>query len=235
MLCPQCGARNPLGAQRCAACGRAFTRAALAADAPPVLYQGGYVGQPSDTRRGRSRRRHVGCLTALGALALVLVLALVGVLAFANYVVKPYVRDAARSDLRTAVRGEVAGQLATQVGALPDGQVTVTDADVNQRIAASGDLGPINNVKVSFTPTGVDIKLSAYGMDGTYHATPRVVNGSIELDGGALDGALGYVVPADDLQQIVNQEIAATLQDAGYVVNDVTLGDGQMTLTVAHA
>jgi hypothetical protein len=232
MLCPQCGARNPLGAQRCAACGRAFTRAALAADAPPVIYEQGYVAQP-DVRRGR-RRRRVGCLTALGALALLLVLALVALLAVGNYVVKPYVRDAARNDLRAGVRNEVAGQLATQVGPLPDGQVTITDDDVNQRLAANGDLGPLSDVKVAFTPAGVDVSLSAYGLDGTYRATPRIVNGSVELDGGSLDGALGYVVPVGDLEEIVNQEIAASLHNAGYVVNDLTLGQGELTLSVTQ-
>jgi hypothetical protein len=244
MLCPQCGARNPLGAQRCQACGQPFTHAALAADTPTTYaadtaYDDEYTRTlPSGRSRSRSRRRGGrngrGCLTALAALALVLVVGLVALLALGSFVVKPYVRHAASDNLRSGVKSEVTRQLSTQVGALPDGQVTITDADVNQRIAQNGDLSPIDDVAVAFTPSGVDVSLRAYGLDGTYHATPRVVDGSLRLVGGALDGALGYVVPAGDLESIVNDQLAVSLRDAGYTVNDITLEQGQIVLSVTR-
>lgn len=228
MLCPHCGARNPLGAQRCRECRHAFTRAALAADGPPVAYA------VAPERAPRRRARRGGCLTALAALALVVVAGLVAALALSSFVVKPLVRGAAGDDIRQGVRVEVASQLSTQVGGLPDGRVTVTDDDVNQRIAQVGDLGPLDDVRVGFTPAGIVVRLSAYGLSGDYTATPRVVDGSVQLAGGAIGGALGYVVPAGDLEQIVNEQIAAALAGAGYTVRDIALGDGQMVLTVTR-
>jgi hypothetical protein len=240
MLCPQCGARNPLGVRRCQACARPFTREALAEDAPALAYDertaytAAYSVPVRQPRPQRARRPRFGCLTALAALALLLVAGLVAALALGNLVVKPYVRDSARDDLQTGVRSEVARQLSTQVGDLPDGQVTITDADVNQRIQQNGNLGPIDDVAVAFTPVGVDVSLRAYGLNGSYHATPRVVDGSLRLEGGALDGALGYVVPAGDLESIVNDELSAALHDAGYTVDDITLEQGQIVLDVTR-
>jgi hypothetical protein len=241
MLCPQCGSRNPLGVRRCQACARPFTREAQAEDAPALAYNDIHTAEysvPVNSRRAvrqpRARRRRFGCLTALAALALLLVAGLVAALALGNLVVKPYVRDSARDNLQTGVQSEVARQLSTQVGDLPEGQVTITDADVNQRIAQNGDLGPIDDVSVAFTPGGVDVSLRAYGLNGSYHATPRVVDGSLRLEGGALDGALSYVVPASDLESIVNDELAASLRDAGYTVNDITLEQGQIVLDVTR-
>jgi hypothetical protein len=251
MLCPQCGARNPLGVRRCQHCARPFTREALAEDAPALVYgDDTYAATATATatatapfaapalpagrsaRRPRPRRaRPFGCLTAL---ALLLVAGLAGALALGNFVVKPYVRDAARDHLTTGVQSEVARQLSTQVGDLPDGQVTLTDADVNQRIQQTGDLGPLDDVSVAFTPSGIEVSLRAYGLNGSYHATPRVVDGSLRLEGGALDGALGYVVPAGDLERIVNDELAAALSNAGYTVHDITLGQGQIVLAVTR-
>jgi hypothetical protein len=112
--------------------------------------------------------------------------------------------------------------------------VTITDADVNQRIQQNRGLGPLDDVAVAFTPSGVAVSLRAYGLNGSYHATPRVVDGSLRLEGGALDGALGYVVPAGDLESIVNDELSAALHDAGYTVDDITLEQGQIALDVTR-
>lgn len=254
MLCPQCGARNPLGQRRCGDCGRPFTRSALAHDmaAQPAdvsvygdapvddrnRYDERHDAAPvrrSSTTAQRRRQRGLPCLTILAGLALLAVIALVGLLAFGDLVLKPMVRDAANDSLRAGVRGEMNRQITAQVGDLPEGEVTISDADVNQRIAANGNLGPIDDVSVAFRPGGVDVRLSAYGLSGTYHAVPRVEDGSVVLAGGSLDGALGYAVPTGDLEQAVNQEIAAALSGAGYQVQGLNLEDGAIVLTLARA
>ena len=233
MLCPQCGATNPLGARRCAACGRPFTRAALTEDQLARGPHDSAINSRSVTPARQPRRRRFGCLTALGTLALLSVGGLLLALALGTFVVKPYIRSAAKSNIQAGIGSEVASQI-LQAGALQTGTVTITENDVNSRIATA-NLGRLDSVSVAFSPAGIDVNLSAYGLNGSYRATPRAQNGSVVLDGGVITGALGYVVSAGDLEAIVNYEIARALASAGYRVNDVALTEGALVLTLAPA
>jgi hypothetical protein len=187
---------------------------------PPVL-----------TSAGRTRRRSRWPLW-LGVAAFGLVGVLVALLLIVNLVVKPRVGDAAATGISRGVRSEVRAQLATQVGQKPTGKVVITEADVNQRIASSGNLDPIDDVSVDVTPSGLDVELHAYGLGGTYHATLVSQNGTVALQGGSLDGPLSYVVPSGELTTAVNEQIASALADAGYQVDGVTSDDNQIILTV---
>lgn len=264
MICPQCATRNELGSQRCRACRRPFTHDAYQAtpptrgrlsrhsaargpapaeqwsdagaysDASPSENTAGWSGQRVAARRSQSRRRPHGCLIGIGVLGLVIVGLLVAGLLASTYVVKPIVRDAAVSDLRSGVRDEVSAQIATQIVDAPEGEIVITDDEINQRLDSSGDLGPIDDVEITISPDVIRVDLRAYGLSGTYQSVVRAENGSVVLDGGSLEGPLAYVIPNDELAEATNAEIAAALSDAGYRVESATMQDGAIALEVVR-
>lgn len=263
MICPQCATRNELGSRRCRACRRPFTHDAYQASAParqfqprrPPAREPAPADQWDDIRprpdvpfseatsvwpgkalasRSRSRRRPHGCLIAFGIASIVIVALLVAALLTSNYIVKPMVRDAAVGDLRSGVRDEVNAQIATQIVDAPEGEVVITDDEINQRLASSGDLGPIDEVRITIAPDVITVDLSAYGLSGTYQTVIRAENGSVVLDGGKLDGPLAYVIPDNELTDATNAEIAAALSEAGYRVEAATMQEGAIALTVVR-
>jgi hypothetical protein len=263
MICPQCATRNELGSLRCRACRRPFTHEAYEAAAPARRSQprrrqapnpapgwdddrtihpvppvdddtGVWSGRAVAAGRPRRGRGSRGCLIAFGVLSIIVVGLVVAALLASSYIVKPMVRDAAVTDLRAGVRDEVSSQIASQVDDAPEGEIIITDDEINQRLAASGDLGPIDDVTITIAPDVITVDLSAYGLSGTYQSVIRAENGSVVLDSGSLDGPLGFVIPNNELADATNAEIAAALSEAGYRVESATMQDGAIALTVVR-
>jgi hypothetical protein len=181
----------------------------------------------------QSKRRN-GCLIALGIASVAIVGMLVLLLLTATMVVQPMIRDAAVDEVRQGVRHEVSRQITTQFGEAPAGEIVLSEAELNQRLAGESDLGPISSVNVRITSDGLVVNLRAYGVDGTYRAQVHSENGSVRLVGSPMEGALGLLVPEGDLEDAVNSEIALALSDAGYYVDDVTMTDGALILRMAQ-
>jgi hypothetical protein len=257
MICPRCGTQNELGARRCSNCLLAFTRGAAERDGRSGIPGQGALGPATGgwdheadpqgafdypdydaERRPRRGFPAVGCIAALGILATTAAVAVVVFLLASNLWIRPMVRDAADDDLREGVRQEVADQIAThaslsaEAGEPAAGEITITEAEINDRIDATGDLGPFDDVSVDLDDGGVTVKLRAYGVRGTYDADLRAENGTLVLDGGDIDGPLGLLAPTNDLEQAVNEEIAESLVGAGYRVDAVSVRDGELVLIV---
>lgn len=258
MICPRCGIQNELGARRCTDCLLPFTRGAVDRDLRSGIGGQGAIGGPgapdwpedrddagtfpsprsADERRPRRRFPLAGCLVALGIVATTAAVAVVVFLVASNLWIKPMVRDAAAEEIRAGVGQEVADQIAThasqsaEAGEPVAGEITITEAEINERIDATGDLGPFDDVSVDLDDGGVTVKLRAYGVSGTYDADVRAENGTLVLAGGDIDGPLGLLAPTSDLEQAVNEEIAASLLDAGYRVDAVSVLDGALVVVV---
>jgi len=190
----------------------------------------GYRKQGRQRGRGRGR----GCLVTLGILTVALFGLVIAALIFTNFYVKPMVRDAAVEDLRLGVQEEVTTQIEAQIQDAPVGEIVISQIEINERIDATGNLGPIDDVDVVIQPAGVNVNLSAYGLSGDYDAQVVERDGAVALEGGALGGPLSFVVPEGDLEAAVNAEIANALANAGYRVESVVLGEGEMTLVLAR-
>ena len=241
MICPQCGHRNEVGVAQCAACRRPFTRAAAERRAwhasarraqPAATAASVATVTPFDVPAAPPARRRRG---AGGCMVTLLVgLALTGALGWLllTQVVQPRVGDMAVDGIRDGVRSAVHDRVATEVGGLPAGEVTITEQEITDRINAHGNLGPIDDVQVHITPEGLLVDLSAYGVDGAYRAAITERDGMVVLDDGRLDGPLSYVVPDGELEQAINRELAGALTAAGYRVAGGTLGDGALTLAL---
>lgn len=239
MICPQCGHRNEVGVAQCAACRRPFTRAAAERRAwhagvqraqPAAAAPAATAASMPDPFGTTTRRRGSGGRAVWLLIGLVLAGALVWLLL--TQVVQPQLGELAVSGIRDGVRAAVQEQVATEVGGLPAGEVTITEQEINERVNARGNLGPIDDLQVHITPEGLLVDLSAYGFDGTYRAAIVERDGSVVLDGGSLDGPLAYAVSDGDLEQAINRELAVALSAAGYRVAGVTLGDGALTLAL---
>lgn len=232
MHCPSCGTRNSVGSQRCERCGYPFTRAAANETdrrGPRSREAPGYAAAyPVQTA---PRRRRVGWLYALVALVVILTGLVIGVMLASNEIVKPMVADSVRDDLDAGIRTAVQNQVPTRVPETDGetsaaGEITVTEAEINQSIDDQGSFGPVDDINVQVQPEGVSLDLSAYGMSGTYSADLLVENGAVNLTNGELSGPLRFIVPEGELEQIANEAITRALQDTGYRIARVTLGDG---------
>lgn len=147
-------------------------------------------------------------------------------------VVQPWVGDLAINGIRDGIREAVHDRIATEVGLDSSGEVTITDQEITDRLQSRGNLGPIDDIQVHITPDGLTVDLSAYGVSGTYRAAVVEQDGSLALTNGHLDGALAYALPEGELESGINRELAAALAAGGYRVDDVTLGDGALTLAL---
>lgn len=254
MRCPQCGAKNPLGSQSCASCGRPFTRAAAghqpvhAATTPArpdvhVHYQADdyayadydpYVAARPYRSAAPPRRRLSGCLMALLVLIAISIGVIIALLIATNVFVKPMVADAISSNVGTRIETTVVEQLNVELGDLPSGTITISEADINQRISQSGSLGPIDDVSVGISPGGVEAGIQAYGLSGTYSADVHVHDGRIVLSNSDVSGPLQYVVSDGDIERITTDAINRSLAESGYRVEGVTLHDGELVLSLAR-
>lgn len=202
--------------------------------APVVGDTGVWSGRAVAAGAPRRSRRSRGCLVAFGVVSILIVGFVVAALLASTYVVKPMVRDAAVADLRDGVGDEVSSQIATQIEDAPEGEIIITDDEINQRLAASGDLGPLDDITITIAPDAITVDLRAYGLTGTYQSVVRAENGAVVLDNGTLDGPLGFVIPNDELAEATNAEIAAALSEVGYRVESATMQDGAIALVVVR-
>lgn len=237
MLCPTCGEKNPLGAEHCRACGYAFTRAEHERRYPDerdLERRGEYAdrryAQPPEVRakRGRGWRWVFVVLILLVAGAA----ALVAGMALTDGVIKPYVADRISDDLDQGIREAVQNEIA--IDPIPEeassGEITITEQQINDRVAQHALAGPLDEATVDVGPTGIAIDLKAYGLSGTYRADLVVEDGQVQLRNGSIDGALGMILPTGELEAVTNAAIGSSLSQAGYQVADLRLSDSDIAL-----
>lgn len=237
MLCPSCGEKNPLGAQHCRACGYAFTRAEHERQYPEQqerAWERAYPGRPYPHGAGTARRRGRGwrwiffimILLVAGAAAVVAGMALSG------GVIKPFVADRISDDLNQGIHEAIQQEIG--IGALPEqassGEVTITEQQINERVAAHALVGPLDQATVDLQTNGIAIDLEAYGLSGTYRADLVVVDGQVRLRNGSIDGALGMILPTGEMEDVTNDAIGSSLNQAGYRVEALQMSDSAIVL-----
>lgn len=234
MFCPRCGAPGAPGAQRCVECGAPFTRRSAAGQAtarraaPAARQPAGY----RTYHRGSGVGRAVVAWLAVLFLAAVVVLALIIVLS--SSVIKPFVGQQLEQSLAaptvTATSAAAAVPTAQAAEASPR-QAIITEQQLNQGIAEHQDqLGPLDHVQVTIDADELSVELSSHGISGTYHGQVTVQEGKPALTNGHIDGLLGHVIPTRQLEDVLNQQIDAALEQSGVAVQSVTLQPGQLVV-----
>jgi uncharacterized membrane protein YvbJ len=236
MLCPRCGARQPLGSVRCANCGTPFTRRE-AAKRPGSRRLAPAGGSPVTAARAYERRS--GVRKSVMAWLVVLLLVVIAVIALATYfsssIVKPYVGRSVNNDLQ----GQIAASVpkVTPVSAASDNsdpnQLIITQKQINDEIAKNaGSFGPLSSVDVEIDDGAFIVNFSAYGMSGKYQGQVTMRDGQPVVTNGHVSGMLGWFVPTDQIETAFNREIASAVDQAGVQVNSVSLRPGEMVLTL---
>ena len=180
--------------------------------------------------KGSRATRLLAWLLVLVALCVILLIA--GRLA-SEAVVKPYVANQVEREVSAGVESFVSSEIAglPLVEDAPQ-QYIVSERELNQQIADHPDLGPLDDVQAEITETGIVVHLRAYNVSGVYRAGIQVRGGSAVVEGGSMSGALGFIVPVEDLERAANEAIARSLSASGVRVKDVTLADGEIALTL---
>jgi hypothetical protein len=234
MYCPRCGAHQPLGTSRCAECGTPFTRREAARRPGPG------VAAASNTAAVNYRRyeRRSGTRRSLLAWLAVVLLTVIAVLAliafFSSSVIKPYVGRSVSQNLDGQLNLSIP-QITPNAGASLAGKtLVITQQQINDRIAANADsLGPLSDVKVQITDQQFIVDFSAYGLSGRYQGQVVMRDGNPVVTNGHVTGALGLVVPTNQVESAFNKEIASAVTQAGVQVSSVSLQAGEMVLTLA--
>lgn len=183
-------------------------------------------------REPARRSRATGCLSVLAILLVLAVVLVIGLIVATNVFVRPRVEEALSTNVGDGIETVVSEQISTELGELPTGEITLTEADINQRIAEQGNLGSVADVNVNIVPNGFEADLSAYGLDGGFSSDVSAENGQIQLSNSSVSGPLQYLVSADDVERIAGDAINRSLAESGYRVEAVTLQDGELGLTL---
>lgn len=253
MYCPRCREPQAPGSRRCDACGYPFTRREVArqrsvAGTRPVIGGAG-PGAYREWERGPGvARRMLGCLAVV---VLTAVLIVAGVSVLSSEVIRPYVgeqiaerlggEDAPQTQPGDSSPPQAAQQVPVPTVAIPTiapgtSQLVITDDQLNQRIRENiGKLQPLDSASVEITPDGLTVRMTAYGVDGTYSGDVVARDGQVVVTNGRIDGPLGWVVPTEPIESALNQQVRAVLDQSDVQVSGVTLQEHQMTVALAPA
>lgn len=169
-------------------------------------------------------------LLILVGLVLVLCVACVGL---GYFVAIPRVKDGVQTGINEAVATNVAPLIAG-IGVAPaPGTYTLTEAQVNQQIQASG--ADLKDLRFEITPNGLEIQFGEQGQDVGYTAQVSAVDGKIQVDSADVTGIPTWIVPASAISDGIEDGINNYLAEHNLVVTSVTLQDGSMTLMLESA
>jgi hypothetical protein len=109
----------------------------------------------------------------------------------------------------------------------------VTEYDLNQRIARrEGSFGPVNDVRVELNEGTVSLHFHAYGVNGTYHGSLTARDGVPVVAESRIDGPLGWFVSSGEIDEVLNEEMAAIAAEQRISVESVRVQPGQVVLGI---
>jgi hypothetical protein len=263
MICPRCQTRNELGASQCSNCGAPFTRRAARRVRPdqgasrynydhqqPTPRAAGASGYPQDThypaprRQRRTYRRSAGPGNrAIGGFIAFLIITIV-IISGAAWL--------GSGDTTSRISDGVSQSFSSIVDFSPDDSEpdieipetpaepqgeqtwTVTQDELNQRIRNQQDaFSPASDVRVELGDGTVTVRFRAYGANGTYHGSLTTRDGVPVVADSTIDGALGYAVSSNRIDEVLNQEMAAIVAENDVSVESVHVRPGEMVFGIS--
>ena len=168
-----------------------------------------------------------GCLGILGLCVLA------GVLGY--FVGLPRFREAVGGEVADAMCTEVARHLAPRPGAAPvPGRYTITEADLERSMVEEAEGQNVEDVDISITPNQIEITLTSSGdQELSYAGQVAAENGRLVVtDFEASNDVMDFFFPADELAEGIEDGVNRYLALNTLRLNDVELGDGELTLDV---
>ncbi len=150
------------------------------------------------------------------------------------FVALPRARDAVNDGLRDAVASEIAQQIAPQGVAAP-GTYTISAEDLLARIQqeTSGNDANVDNFTLSIKPSQIEVGFNSNSQTATYTGQLAAVDGKLEVQNmSASSGVLNFLFPAGEVANAIEDGVNNYLAANNLVLNDLTMGDGTITLDV---
>ena len=149
----------------------------------------------------------------------------------------PAFQDAVREDVEDGVATEVARRIPrTARGAAQPGSYVITQESLRRQLMAEAEDTNAQDVVLQITPSGLELGFTTRGQDVTYSGTPVAEDGRLVIRDIQTDTDwLGFILPADDLAQAIEDGVNGYLAENRLRLDAVELGDGAMTLTTGPA
>ncbi|GAB4433147.1 MAG: hypothetical protein OHK0015_21530 [Chloroflexi bacterium OHK40] len=205
--------------------------------------------------RPRPRRRGAGCSGALFAILFVGALAaLVYLLALRPFVSRavadriagpaapvptlmpPAGPQPAPSELQATVEQQASEVLPAAVAALPQGELLVSEADVNDFLAANpAALAPIERASVDFTEGRALASIGAYGLSSTAAVSLAARDGRIAVTAAEISGPLALAISGDQLARSLAERLNAEFAAQGRRVDELRIEEDRLVLVTSGA
>lgn len=176
-----------------------------------------------------------GCI--MGCLAVLIIAALAA--AFVGLgIVRPLLKDEIGDEIERVVATQVAQQLAPGDGTpeFTAGTYVISADEINDDLRRNSDAyEPLDSPEITIDPDGLELSFEAFGQESSYRGGVAVENGRIVLTDVEASGLAERVLPANDVQEILEGEFNGYILDAGLIVEEAQLSDGELILTTASA
>jgi hypothetical protein len=174
-----------------------------------------------------------GCLYGvIGVLGLCVVACALG-----YFVALPRVRESAREPIEEVIGTQIALHLAPIPGAAPaPGTYEISEDDLNTALLteiAGNDL--FDDVAVSFTPAGFELRFTANESDVSYSGNVTAVDGRLEVTDVSGDGWMTTFLRAGDVENAFENVVNDYLAANNLLLTNAELGDGVLSLTTEAA
>jgi hypothetical protein len=111
---------------------------------------------------------------------------------------------------------------------------TLTEAELNERIRNNPDaFSPASDVRVELGEGTVTVRFRAYGVNGTYHGSITTQDGVPVVADSTVDGALGFVIGSSQIDDALNRQMAAVVEEQNVSVESVHVRPGEMVFGIS--
>lgn len=118
----------------------------------------------------------------------------------------------------------------------PAGEQTwvLTQEELNRRIANRADsFGPAEDISVQVDDGTVSVSFHAYGVPGTYHGSLTTRDGVPVVADSTIDGPISWVVDSNEIDQILNEEMASAARERQVSVESVHVRPGEVVMGIS--
>jgi hypothetical protein len=178
-----------------------------------------------------------GCLVALTVLVFLVLALVLGALFYLKPRLSQQAGDLLASQLDQQIDRKVQEQFGGAGGEIPtefSGQVVIPEAEVNDYIRANPqEIAPLDSATVQFLPDQMLATVSAYGLEGTAAAGIAIAaDGRVVVVDPHIDGALGYLLDANQLAQSLETQLNNQLAANGQRITSIAVQTGQIVAEI---